>query len=59
MILRLFRMGSKQILVVNGELLEKLAILYTSTKLEETQLLRNLDASKDHDHDLLSNDDFK
>ncbi len=38
--------------ITGGELLEKSVNLYTSAKLKEAQLLRNLDASKDLDHDV-------
>ncbi len=44
---RPLRMESRKILVANHW---RRAILYTSPKLEEDQLLRNLDASGDPDH---------
>ncbi len=47
---------------VGDESLEKRAILYTSAKLEEAQLLRNSDASKYQkisDYDLFGDNDLK
>ncbi len=44
---------------IGGESLEKRAILYTSAKLEEAQLLRNTDSSKDSEYDVFGNDDLK
>ncbi len=45
--------------IIGGESLEKRAVLYTSAKLEEAQLLRNSDASKDSDYDMFGNNDLK
>ncbi len=44
---------------ISGESLEKRAILYTSIKLEEVQLLRNLDSLKDPDYDAFDDDDLQ
>ena len=44
---------------IDGETLEKRAILYTSAKLEEAQLLRNSVTSNDPDYDVFGNDDLK
>ncbi len=44
---------------IGGESLEKMVILYTSAKLEEAQLLRNSDASKDSDYNVFGDDDLK
>ncbi len=44
---------------ISSESLEKRDILYTYAKLEETQLLRNLDAPKYPDHDAFGNNDLK
>ncbi len=43
---------------IGGESLEKRAILYTSAKLEEAQLMRN-SIAKDSDYDVFSDDDLK
>ncbi len=40
-----------------GEYLEKRAILYTSTKLEDAQLVRNWDLSNDTNYDVFGDDD--
>ncbi len=42
-----------------GESMQKRAILYTSTKLEESQLLRNLDLSIDSDYGMFGDYDLK
>ncbi len=39
---------------IGGETLEKRAILYTSAKLEEAQLMRNSDMSNDPDYNVFS-----
>ncbi len=44
---------------IGVESLEKRAILYTSAKLEEAQLLRNCDSSKDSDYDVFGDDDLR
>ncbi len=44
---------------IDGESIKKRAILYTPTKLEEAQLLRNLDSSNDPDYDVFGDDDSK
>ncbi len=44
---------------IGSESLEKRAILYTSTKLEEAQLQRNLDSSNDPDYNLFVDDYLK
>ncbi len=44
---------------IGGETLEKRAILYTSAKLEEAQLLRNSTSSYDPDYDVFGDDDIK
>ncbi len=44
---------------IGSESLEKRAILNTSTKLEEAQLLRNIDSSKASNYDVFSHDDLK
>ncbi len=44
---------------ISGQSLEKRAILYTSTMLEEAQLLRNSNAPKYPDHDVFGNNDLK
>ncbi len=44
---------------IDGESLEKLAILYISAKLEESELLRNLDSSNDPNFDVFDDDDLK
>ncbi len=41
------------------ESLEKMAILYMSAKLEEAQLLRNTDSSKDSNYDVFGDDDLR
>ncbi len=43
---------------IHGESLEKRAILYTSTKLEEAQLLRNLDLSNDSDYNMFGDNNL-
>ncbi len=43
----------------SGESLEKWAILYTSAKLEEAQLLRNTDLSKDSNNNVFGDDDLR
>lgn len=44
---------------IGGETLEKRAVLYTSAKLEEAQLLRNFGSPKDPDYDMFGDDDLK
>ncbi len=44
---------------IGVESLEKRAILYTSTKLKEAQLLRNSDSSYDPDYNVFGDDDLK
>ncbi len=44
---------------IGGETLEKRAILYTSAKLEESQLLRNSTSSNDPDYDVFGDDDIQ
>ncbi len=44
---------------IGGETLEKRAILYTSAKLEEAQLLRNSSLTNDPDYDVFGNDDLQ
>ncbi len=43
---------------IGGKSLEKRDILYTSAKLKESQLLRNLNASNDPNH-VFDDDDLK
>ncbi len=44
---------------IDGETLEKRAILYTSAKLEEAQLLRNSGSSTDPDYNVFGDDDLQ
>ncbi len=44
---------------IGRETLEKRAILYTSAKIEEAQLMRNSGSSNDPDYDVFSNDDLQ
>ncbi len=44
---------------IGCDLLDKRVILYTLTKLENAQILRNFDTSKDPDHDVFGNDGLK
>ncbi len=44
---------------IGGETLEKRAILYTSAKLEEAQLMRNSGSSNETDYDVFSNDNLQ
>ncbi len=52
------RLGSVQIPNTGGESLEKWAILYTSVKLDEAQLLRN-SKTNDSDYNVFGDDDLK
>ncbi len=42
-----------------GKSLEKRAILYTSAKLDDDQLLKNPDSSKNSNYDVFGDDDLK
>ncbi len=44
---------------IGGDTLEKRAILYTSAKLEEAQILRNSSKLNDPDYDVFGDDDIK
>ncbi len=44
---------------IGRETLEKRAILYTSAKLEEAQLLRDSGSSNDPDYNVFGNDDLQ